>query len=154
NKLLAKNPDARFQTASEIAELLSRHLAHLQYDPFTAFQAEGQPQPPTMRQERPGGNGEDNGRPKHRAARSRLRWPLLVGAAVLLVGIVVLAVLQGVQRPAAPGRSTKYAPGAADRPVKVFILAGDSNMAGRAKVSVLKYQANQADTKERYQHLL
>jgi hypothetical protein len=179
NKLLARNPDARFQTAGEIAELLSRHLAHLQQDPFTAFRDEGQPQPPALREDRPDGNGEDNGRPKHRAARSRLRWPLLVGAAVLLVGIVVLAVLEGVRitnmtglaeprgtsanqvadaaptkRPPAPRRSTKYAPGAADRPVKVFILAGDSNMAGRAKVSVLKYQANRADTKKRYRHLL
>src|SRR5262249_12096715 len=154
NKLSAKNPDARFQTASEIAELLSRHLAHLQHDPFTAFQAEGQSQPPAMRQERPDGNGEDNGRSKHRAARSRLRWPLLVGAAVLLVGIVVLAALKSVQRPAAPGRSAKYAPGATDRPIKVFVLAGDSNMAGRAKVSLLKYQANQARTKERLQHLI
>ena len=41
-----------------------------------------------------------------------------------------------------------------DRPVKVFILAGDSNMAGRAKVALLKYQANQAETKEHFQHLL
>jgi alpha-galactosidase len=48
--------------------------------------------------------------------------------------------------PAVPGKTTK--------PVKVFILAGDSNMAGRAKVSLLKYQASQAETKKRFQHLL
>jgi hypothetical protein len=179
NRLLAKNPDARFQTASEVAELLSRYLAHLRHDPFTAFQDEGQPQPPARREERPEGNGAGNGRPKQRAARPRLRWPLLAGAAVLFVGIAVLAVLEGVgitnltgraeprgtsanqvadaaprTGPGAPGRSRKSAPGAVDRPVKVFILAGDSNMAGRAKVSVLKYQANRAGTKARYQHLL
>ena len=175
NKLLAKNPDARFQTAGEVAELLSRYLAHLQHDPLTPFQAEGQPQPRTSREDR----GEQSGQPKHRPARSSLRWPLLVGAAVLLMGIAVLAALEGARltnwtglaaprvtsanqeapaapttRPAVPSRSTKHAAGATDRPVKVFILAGDSNMAGRAKVSLLKYQANQAETKERFQHLI
>src|SRR4051794_15956332 len=94
-------------------------------------------------------------------------------------GIVVLAALEGARftnltglaepmvasankvadaaprtRPAVPSTSTKPAPGAADRPVKVFVLAGDSNMAGRAKVSLLKYQANQAETKELFQHLI
>ncbi len=49
NKLLAKNPDVRFQTASEVAELLSRYLAHLQHDPLTPFQSEEQPQPPARR---------------------------------------------------------------------------------------------------------
>ncbi len=48
----------------------------------------------------------------------------------------------------------KPAPGAALRPVKVFVLAGDYNMAGRAKVALLQYQANQTETKERFQHLL
>jgi serine/threonine protein kinase len=57
-------------------------------------------------------------------------------------------------RPAAPRRSTTHPPGAADRPVKVFILAGDSNMAGRAKSSLLRYQAFQPETKQRFQHLL
>ena len=51
NKLLAKNPDDRFQTAGEVAELLSRYLAHLQHDPLTPFQAEGQPQPRTSRED-------------------------------------------------------------------------------------------------------
>jgi alpha-galactosidase len=41
-----------------------------------------------------------------------------------------------------------------DRPVKVFILAGDASMAGRAKIALLKYQANQAKTKEQFQHLI
>ena len=41
-----------------------------------------------------------------------------------------------------------------DGPVKVFILAGDSNMGGRAAVSLLKYQASQPGTKARFQHLI
>ena len=49
NKLLAKNPDARFQRAGEVAELLSRYLAHLQQNPLTLFQAQEQPQPPPSR---------------------------------------------------------------------------------------------------------
>ena len=179
NKLLAKNPDARFQTASEVAELLSRHLAHLQHDPLTPFRGERHPQPAAIREERPDGIGENTGRRKHPTTRSRLRRPLLAGAAVLLMAIAVLAVLEGasitnwtglakLRAPSADrvaiappmtataglGRSTKHAPGVTDRPVKVFILAGDSNMAGRATVALLKYQANQAETKERFQHLI
>src|SRR5260370_2361645 len=73
NRLLAKNPDARFQTASEVAELMSRHLAHLQHDPLTPFQGEGQPQPPALREVRPNVSGESDGRPTHRGARSSLR---------------------------------------------------------------------------------
>jgi alpha-galactosidase len=56
--------------------------------------------------------------------------------------------------PAAPGKWTINAPGATDRPVKVFVLAGDSNMAGRAAVALLNYQATQPETKARFQHLL
>lgn len=179
NKLLAKNPDARFQSADEVAELFGRYLAHQQHDPLKPFQAEGQPQPPTMSEERPDGGDDTSLQPEHRAAQSRLRWPRLVGAAVLLAGLAVLAVVNGFRitnrtgvaelkatfanleidpthstRPAAFGRSTKYAAGATDRPVKVFVLAGDYNMAGRAKVALLKYQANQAATKKQFQHLL
>jgi len=42
---------------------------------------------------------------------------------------------------------------AADKPgpVKVFILAGQSNMEGKAKVSLLDYQAEQPETRELYQ---
>lgn len=179
NRLLAKNPADRFQTASEVAERMSRYLAHLQHDPLAPFQGEGQTQPVAIREERPARSGENNGRPRQRAARSRLRLPLLVGAAVLFMGIGVLAVLEGARitnfigwakpmvtsasqeatpvsrtRPAVPSTSTKPAEGAVDRPVKVFVLAGDSNMAGRPKVSLLKYQANQAKTKEQFQHLI
>jgi serine/threonine protein kinase len=179
NKLLAKNPDARFQSAGEVAELLRRYLVHLQHDPLTPFQGEGQTQPVVIREGRLDGSGRNNGRPKHRAVRSQRRLLQLVGAAVLLMGIAVLGALEGARitnltglagarmtstnavadavpllRPAGPSQSTQHAAGAADRPVKVFILAGDSNMAGRAKVALLKYQANQAGTRDRFQHLL
>jgi hypothetical protein len=38
-------------------------------------------------------------------------------------------------------------------PVKVFILAGQSNMEGKAKLSLLEYQAKQPATKELFAHL-
>jgi len=43
---------------------------------------------------------------------------------------------------------------AAEKPVKVFILAGQSNMEGKAKVSVLEYQSKQPATRDLYAHLL
>lgn len=39
------------------------------------------------------------------------------------------------------------------KPVKVFILAGQSNMEGKAKVSLLEYQAQQSATRELFQPL-
>src|SRR4051794_19826298 len=39
------------------------------------------------------------------------------------------------------------------RPVKVFILAGQSNMEGKAKVAVAEYQAQQPATADLYKHL-
>lgn len=42
---------------------------------------------------------------------------------------------------------------AADAPVKVFILAGQSNMEGKAKVQLMDYQARQAATADLYKHL-
>src|SRR4051794_1985357 len=42
----------------------------------------------------------------------------------------------------------------AAKPVKVFILAGQSNMEGKAKVSLLEYQAKQPATREFFKHLL
>ncbi len=42
---------------------------------------------------------------------------------------------------------------AADGPVKVFILAGQSNMEGKAKVSLLEYQASQPETSRLFEHL-
>ena len=41
----------------------------------------------------------------------------------------------------------------AKKPVKVFILAGQSNMEGKAKVSLLDYQAQQPATRDLFQHL-
>lgn len=38
-------------------------------------------------------------------------------------------------------------------PVKVFILAGQSNMEGHAKVALLKYQTTQPATRDRFKHL-
>lgn len=174
NTLLAKDPDARFQSAGEFAELLSRYLAQLHRDPLTPFQAEGLPRPHIRREDR----GQPGTQPKPHPARSSLRWPLLAGAALMLTGGAVLAALAGARLtgwtgraapgvtsanegvPAVPtgstvpGRSTNPGPGAVDRPVKVFVLAGDSNMAGKAKASLLKYQANQPGTKEQFQHLI
>lgn len=53
--------------------------------------------------------------------------------------------------PAVPTRPKRYGPGAIDRPVKVFILAGDSNMAGRAMTRLLR--TNPARKKEYFRHL-
>src|SRR5215217_6440404 len=39
------------------------------------------------------------------------------------------------------------------KPVKVFILAGQSNMEGKAKLSLLEYQAGQPGTRELFAHL-
>jgi alpha-galactosidase len=39
------------------------------------------------------------------------------------------------------------------QPVKVFILAGQSNMEGKAKVTLLDYQARQPDTSALFEHL-
>lgn len=44
-------------------------------------------------------------------------------------------------------------PGAAPKPIKVYILAGQSNMEGKAKVSLMDYQANQPATSGLYKHL-
>jgi hypothetical protein len=41
----------------------------------------------------------------------------------------------------------------APKPVKVFILAGQSNMEGKAKVSLLEYQAKQPATRDLFKHL-
>src|SRR5262249_44045717 len=43
--------------------------------------------------------------------------------------------------------------GGPQKPVKVFILAGQSNMEGKAKVSLLEYQAQQPATRDLFKHL-
>jgi serine/threonine protein kinase len=182
NKLLAKDPAARFQSAGEVAALLSRYLAHVQNDPVTPFPRE---EPPAEREETREISDELRRQPLERAAGSRPRWPLFAGAAVLILGIGVVAALEyarftswtgasqapansadkanpankgadasGDTTPSKPSTLAMPAVPVKDRPIKVFILAGDSNMAGRAKVALLKYQANQAETKKRFRHLL
>lgn len=77
-KLLEKKPDRRFQTAREVADLLSRHLAHLQ-------QPEANPQPAPLR---------SSGPQVDRPARRRFR---LAGNALLLfagLSVVSFVVLQ------------------------------------------------------------
>ena len=39
------------------------------------------------------------------------------------------------------------------KPVRVYILAGQSNMEGKAKVSLLEHQAKQPSTREQFKHL-
>lgn len=46
------------------------------------------------------------------------------------------------------------APPARPLPVKVFVLAGQSNMEGKAKLSLLDYQARQTATRDLFAHLL
>src|SRR5271169_6472865 len=41
----------------------------------------------------------------------------------------------------------------ARKPIKVFILAGQSNMEGKAKVSLLEFQAQQPATRDLFKHL-
>ena len=48
---------------------------------------------------------------------------------------------------------TPLAPSQEATPVRVFILAGQSNMEGKAKLSLLEYQAAQPATRERFAHL-
>lgn len=43
-------------------------------------------------------------------------------------------------------------PGDPKKPVKVFILAGQSNMEGKAKVSLLEYQVKQPATRDLFKH--
>lgn len=40
----------------------------------------------------------------------------------------------------------------ASKPIKVFVLAGQSNMEGKAKVSLLEYQAKQEATRDLFKH--
>src|SRR5882724_8671009 len=59
-----------------------------------------------------------------------------------LLVLTVLLTLPGVLRAGDPRK-----------PVKVFILAGQSNMEGKAKVSLLEYQAQQPATRDLFKHL-
>src|SRR5712671_5372540 len=59
--------------------------------------------------------------------------------------LVVVAALLALPT-ALPAADTK-------KPVKVFILAGQSNMEGKAKVALLDYQAEQPATRDLFKHL-
>jgi len=169
HKLLAKDPADRFQTANEVAELLSQQLANLQHDPLVSSHRESPPH--IQGAERFLKPSADRKQLLEFPRGSRLRRPLLLGVAVFLLGSAVLAALEGARLTSWTGLASprtaaipmtepavaapvKWTPGTADRPVKVFILAGDSHMAGRAKVTLLKFQANQAETKQPFRHLL
>src|SRR5437879_6891319 len=79
NKLLAKDPADRFQTAAEVAELLGQHLAHVQNPSVVPLPAAPSPLSPPGR----GVAGEGGG-----TARRRHRWA--VAAAVLAAVVAAL----------------------------------------------------------------
>ncbi len=99
SRLLAKDPDERYQSAGAVAELLSMHLAELQ-----------QPtRPPTGKSIR---EGEPAIAPGHRSGRQR---PTLVLAfLVVAAGIVIAAIATNLLRP--KGDSTSGAPARPVRP--------------------------------------
>lgn len=95
DKLLSKSPDERFQSAAEVADLLSQHLAHLQ-------QPTSIPQPPLVSTSRPK-KGEEQ--VTARANLPRLfhapHWQLGAAAAVLLCVGLALAESTGMTKLAA-----------------------------------------------------
>jgi hypothetical protein len=76
DKLHAKDPAERFQSAAEVADLLSRHLAHCQ-------QPWAMPMPPPLRYRSPAA----------RAARRRRYWIAAVGLLVLALGASVAGIV-------------------------------------------------------------
>ena len=65
---------------------------------------------------------------------------------IIVVALAILSNCVGAASPSAPAiDSTK--------PVKVFILAGQSNMEGKAKVQLLEYQIAQPATRRFFEHL-
>jgi serine/threonine protein kinase/WD40 repeat protein len=79
DRLLAKDPDERFQTASEVAKLLGQHLAHLQHPSVN-------PMPPDP-QRRSGRSGKaSGGRP----------WGMVTAVLLLLLGGLSLTEATGV----------------------------------------------------------
>jgi WD40 repeat protein len=91
-RLHAKDPAGRFQTAAEVAELLGRHLAHLQ-------------QPGTV----PLPVGPDSGVSRRQARRKRV--PL---AAILLLGVALLGVGAAAYRALWPGAGARTPPKTSD----------------------------------------
>ena len=92
-KLLAKDPAERFQSAEEVAELLNRHLAHLQH-PTTAPKPE-RILPPirgAVLQPAKTGLAKTGGKP----ARRRVPWGPIVAATLALIGCLAAAIVAGV----------------------------------------------------------
>ncbi len=96
DKLLAKDPAQRFQSAAEVAELLSQHLAHLQ-------QPQIMPRPAAL-------TAPALPAPEH-APRRRRRHPALLAAALatLFLGTVAAGVAYWLLRPRQPGPSVPVA---------------------------------------------
>ena len=166
NKLLAKNPDDRFRTATEVSALLGQYLAKLQ-DPSQTQHTQVQPVPvPPV---------ETPSKKPTQRGRGWLIASVTVACCLTLFAVLVGAGLfntlldsddktdagnvQPVRKSLElkPARQSKYKStmlGATDRPVKVFLMVGDTNMGGRAANSLLKYQAGQPGTKKMFQHLI
>ncbi|OYW17753.1 MAG: hypothetical protein B7Z55_11920, partial [Planctomycetales bacterium 12-60-4] len=163
NRLLAKDPERRFQSAAELSQLLGQYLTDLQ-NPATIVQ----PLPPLK---------IDEPKSSHNTRKRShiLNWRI-TGSFLLLAGMS-LALLEGTgvthvtrlvgSSPRVTANLMSGLPGKgsfeslpeipalppADRPVKVFILAGDSNMGGRAKVSLLEDQLREPESQIEFAHL-
>lgn len=91
DRLLAKDPDDRFQTAQEVADLLGRYLAHLQHPASTS--------PPEVPGLKRGADATVAARVRARATRrpKARRWSrpaVLAAASVLLLACVALGVTE------------------------------------------------------------
>jgi hypothetical protein len=93
DKLHAKNPADRYQTAAEVADLLSRHLAHVQHPsvaplPVLLQSASGRRQPSAIQAVKQAVDAAQSEGLRPRLARAGLRR-FAATAVVLLVGLVV-----------------------------------------------------------------
>ena len=64
------------------------------------------------------------------------------------IALLTVCALVGFALSGSPGRAV-----ADDGKVKVFVLAGQSNMEGKARNTLLDYQAEAPDTKDFFAHL-
>jgi serine/threonine protein kinase len=79
DRLLEKKPEDRFQTAAEVAELLSQHLAHLQNPQLTPL-----PDPTSSKN------------PKLPRSKSLQRWPVAASILVLVFALATITEATGV----------------------------------------------------------